>query len=91
MKLDIEKLKEIYGEQIVIDIHENMDSLVENINCLISYGFKDPYDVVETNPYLFLVLPETFQEKMEKLTQKLGVEFVEKLSEDMSLWSEIDD
>ncbi len=91
MKLDIEKLKEIYGENIVVDIHENMDSLVENMNCLISYGFEDPYDIVETNPYLFLVLPETFQEKMEKLIQKLGVEFVEKLSEDMSLWSEIDD
>lgn len=91
MKLGIEKLKEIYGESIVLDIQENMDSLVENMNTLISYGFSDPYDVVETVPYLCMSTPEVFQEKMEKLIDKLGVEFVEKLSEDNSLWGEIDD
>ncbi len=91
MNLDIEKLKEIYGENIVVDLHENMDSLVENMNTLISYGFKDPYDMVESNPYIFLTLPETFQEKIEKVIQKLGVNFVEQIEENMSLWSEIDD
>ena len=91
MKLDLEKLKEIYGESIVIEIEKNMDSFIDNINHLITYGFKDPYDVVETNPYLFLNTPETFKEKMEKLIQKLGVNYIEKLGEDISLWSEVDD
>ena len=91
MKIEMEKLKEIYGDSIVLDMKENMDSLVDNMNLLVSYGFEDPCDVVETVPYLCLKTPEIFQEKLEQLMEKLGVDFVEKLSEDNSLWGEIDD
>ena len=91
MRLEIEKLREIYGDSIIADMQENMDSLAENMNLLVSYGFKDPYDIVETVPYICLLEPEQFQEKLDRLVEKLGVEFVEKLSEDNSLWGDVDD
>ena len=91
MKWNMDKLKEIYGESIIWEIKENLDSVVANMNYIKSIGFSDPYDVIETNPYLFLLDEENFKDKIEKLTQKLGVNFVEKLEEDSSLWGDIDD
>ena len=88
MKLNVEKIREIYGDSIVFELKDNMDNLVDNLNFLISKKIEDPYDVVETNPYLFLQSPETFQEKINSLIERLGVEYVEKLSEDSSLWGD---
>ena len=82
MKLNIDKLKEIYGTSLILEIKDNMDNVVKNLNYISSIGFKDPYDVIETNPYIFLELPELFQEKIESLSKKIGVDFIEKIEED---------
>ena len=46
---------------------------------------------METNPYMFLYDKKIFVDKMDKLIKKLGVEYIEKLEDDFSLWGEIYD
>ena len=91
MKLNLNKIIEIYGEGSIYEFQENIEDVVNNINYLSKKGFRDIYDIVETNPYLFLQPSDIFEEKIEKLIEKLGVEWIEKLEEDFSLWGEVDD
>ncbi len=91
MVLNIEKLKEIYGETVLYDIKENLDSIIANINYLLSKKFKDIFDIFETYPYLFMNTPEVFQKKVDSLIEKLGVEYIEKLEHNYSLWGEVND
>ena len=91
MKLDVEKIKEIYGNQAIYELKENLEDVIYNMNTLANHGFTDIYDIVEKNPYLFTKPTDIFEEYLEKLIQKLGVNFIEKLENDNSLWGEIND
>ena len=64
MKLDTDKLKEIYGESILYDIKENLEDISDNMNYLKTKKFTDIYDIFETNPYLFFNTPDIFQNKV---------------------------
>ncbi len=90
MKMNLDKIKEIYGESAIIEIKNNIDDVVQNINTCISLHFRDVYDILENNPYIFLQPSDLFEEKIKSLIQKLGVEYIEKLEEDMTLWGEME-
>ena len=91
MKLDIDKIEDIYGNSSIYELKDNMNELIENMNYLVSRGFTDVYDIVEKYPYMFLIDKKVFKEKVSNLINKLGVEFIEKLEKDFTLWGEIDD
>ena len=91
MVLNTDKLKEIYGETVLYDIKENLDSIIANINYLLSKKFKDVYDIFETYPYLFMNTQEVFQKKVDGLIERLGVEYIEKLEQNYTLWGEVND
>ena len=91
MKLDTDKLKEIYGESILYDIKENLEDISDNMNYLKTKKFTDIYDIFETNPYLFFNTPDVFQNKVNSLIEKLGVDYIEKLENNYNLWGEVDD
>ncbi len=91
MKFDIEKIREIYGDNIILDMREVKDLIVQNMNYLLSRGYKDIEEAFERNPYLFLEEEDIFQKKIDKLIEVLGVDYVEILSQDSSLWSVIED
>ena len=91
MKINIDKIEEIYGRNMIYNFQENIESIIENINYLRKLGFKDIYDIVETNPYLFLLDTTIFKDKIKLLQEKLGVEYIEKLEEKYTLWGEINE
>lgn len=91
MKIDLNKIQEIYGDSSIYEIKNHLDQVIDNMNYLVSLGFNDVYNIVETNPYMFLYDKKIFVDKMDKLIKKLGVEYIEKLEDDFSLWGEIYD
>ncbi len=91
MKLNLKKIQEIYGNSSIYEIEDHLDIIVNNMNYLVSLKFNNVYSILETNPYMFLYDNNRFKEKVNNLIQKLGVEYIEKLDNDISLWGEIYD
>lgn len=91
MKLNLKKIQEIYGNSSIYEIENHLDIIVNNMNYLVSLKFNNVYSILETNPYMFLYDNNRFKEKINNLIQKLGVEYIEKLDNDISLWGEIYD
>lgn len=91
MKIDLNKIKEVYGENTLYEIKNHIEEITSNMSFLASIGFKDVIDIFENNPYMFLYTPLIFKEKVNKLLDKLGFDYIEKLENDISLWGELDD
>ena len=91
MKLDLKRIEEIYGKSSIYEFKENMDEVITNLNYLLSRGFNNVYTILENNPYIFFLDTNIFEERVNNLIDKLGVEYIEKLEEDFTLWGEIDD
>ena len=89
MKIDFMKIKEIYGEDALIACNENIDELVKNINYLISLGFDDYEDIIERFPLAFVDEHEAVKEKVDKLIEELGDDYLNILGEDMGLWERL--
>ena len=91
MELDLQKIQEIYGNNAIKEIKEDQESFISNTNYLKGKGFTNIFEIIEQNPYLFLEDEAIFQDKIDKIIQILGVEYIEKLEEDMNLWSLLDE
>lgn len=91
MGIDIDKILEIYGNSSIYEINDNMDELKANMKYLYDKGIEDVLNIIELYPYMFLQDRNTFKEKTDNLLNKLGVDYIEKLSEDFNLWSEVDE
>lgn len=91
MNLDIERVSEIYGESIIKEISTNIETLTNNIKYLENRHIDNADEVFDLYPYAFLQDEDTFKEKIDKLILTLGIEYVEKLQEDMTLWSILDE
>ena len=89
MKYDLDKIKEIYGESSIYELQDNIDELISNMKYLSKLGFNNIYDIVSTHPYMFLIDEEIFKNKVDILISDLGVEYIEKLDEDTSLWERV--
>lgn len=89
MNIDFGKISEIYGTDALIACNDNIDDLVKNINYLVKLGFDDYEDIIERFPLAFVDDHEEVKEKINKLIEKLGINYIEILSEDMSLWEEL--
>ena len=63
MILDLDKIREIYGDSSIEELNDNIETLSNNMNYLIKLGFDDVYDMVSLYPYMFLIEEETFKEK----------------------------
>ncbi len=91
MNLDLEKVSEIYGESIIKDISSNVGALMNNLKYLEKLQFNNADEIFEQYPYAFLQDEDTFKEKIDNLILTLGVEYIEKLQEDMTIWSILDE
>ena len=91
MKISLDRIQEIYGESAIYEIKDHLDDVLNNMQYLVSKGFKDVYFILQTNPYIFLYDEKTFKRKANDLFNKLGVEYIEKLEEDFSLWGDMND
>lgn len=90
MKINIQKMKEVYGEEIAEIMIENEENIKANIETLKKYGFKDIEGIIEMYPSVMMNFPKQFKGKVEKLKNIYGENFVNKIENDISLLEIID-
>ena len=90
MEIDLEKLEEIYGKSLVKEMHDDIENLIENMKYLNKLEFDDIYDIIEINPYLFLIDNNEFIKRLNDLITSLGIEYLQILAEDTSYWGKIE-
>lgn len=83
--VDFDKISEIYGEEVLREMQENMDEVIKNVNYMYMLEFNDVEDMFEREILLFLYDHDTFKDKLNKLIYKLGLNYVEKIENDLSL------
>ena len=87
MNINFNKIKEIYGNEILNMIKENQEIVIKNIKYLYSLGFRDIEDIFEREVLLFIDID--FKNKMDNLILKLGPDYVDIIENDLSLLEEI--
>lgn len=90
MEINLEKLEEIYGKSLVKEMHDDIENLIENMKYLDKLEFDDIYDIIEVNPYLFLIDNNEFIKRINDLITFLGIEYLQILAEDTSYWGNIE-
>ena len=91
MNVNLDKINELYGNEIILLMKENFEIIENNIKYLKEKGFIDVEDFIECYPYSFMLSEDVFCDKVDELFHRLGVEAVEKLQNDISLWGDLDD
>lgn len=89
MDINFDKIEEIYGINTVNDIRNNTQEIVKNIYYLNSLGFDDIEDIFESYTLMFLYDNKDFKNIVNKLINKLGINYIEKLEDNMELWGEV--
>jgi len=89
MQLDLEKVIESYGEEIINLIETDMDNVVFNMKYLMELGFSNVEDIFERYTLLFADDPKVFQDKINKLINRLGESFINIIEEDLSVLEEL--
>lgn len=87
MDINFNKIKEIYGNEILNIIKENQENVIENLKYLYKLGFIDIEDIFEREVLLFI--DTDFKTKIDSLIFKLGLNYVEIIENDLSLLEEI--
>lgn len=85
LNIDFERMKEIYGDEIEEIINENIDIIEKNIQFLNDLKFEDAEGIFEMYPDLFMNFPKEFEEKILKLKDQLGENYVEIIENDTSV------
>lgn len=91
MDIDLQKLSQIYGNNIIHDIEDELDNLIANIKYLKKLGFKNVEDIIELYPYVFIKDNIDFEEKVNLLIKKVGISYIELLESDTTLWGWLDE
>ena len=89
MNINISKIKEIYGEEILNDIRNNIEDVNKNISYLVYLKIMDVEDIVERVTPLFINDFDSFKFKIDSLIKKLGLNYVEQIEEDISLLEDL--
>lgn len=89
MNINIDKIKEIYGENSLYEIKNNLDNVINNVNYLIEYNIKNIEEILECYPYIFLMSEEEFKTMIDNYIKELGINYQEELEQDMSLWGRL--
>lgn len=91
MNLDMDRINEIFGKSMIYNIQDNKEDFLQNIKYMQSLRYKKVEDLVELYPETFLLDTAIFQEKVDLLLEKLGVESFEKIEENVELWGSINE
>ncbi len=91
MNLDMDRINEIFGKSMIYNIQDNKEDFLQNIKYMQSLRYKKVEDLVELYPETFLLDTAIFQEKVDLLLEKLGVESFEKIEENVELWGAINE
>lgn len=87
--MDIEKIKEVYGDSVIELINQNIDDISINIKYLKELGFTDVEDIFERYVYIFIEDNATFKSKIDKFINIIGEDYVSILENNMELWEKL--
>ena len=87
-KVDLKKMQEVYGDEIIEMIEANMDIISENILTMKKYKFDDIQWLFEACPSFFMNFPKKFEEKLLKIIEKVGPNYVEYIQENVDILEE---
>ena len=85
MNIDFDKIKEIYGDDTLFEVRNNMKTVINNMNYLVSKNLFNVDDIFERYTLIFLYDENDFKNKVDKLYIKYGTE----IDDNMELWEEI--
>lgn len=89
MGINIEKVEEIYGDDILNLVRENIQDVIKNLNYLEKIEFSDIEDIFERYAPIFICGPMEFEEKINRLIFKLGINYVDIIENDLSILEEL--
>jgi hypothetical protein len=84
-RINLEKMKEVYGSEILEIILDNIDIVEKNIEYLDMLKFDDTVGIFERCPIVFTCFPNDFKNKIDKLIQEIGENYVEIIEDDIGL------
>lgn len=87
-KIDLKKMQEVYGNEIIEMIEVNMDIISKNILTMKKYKFDDIQWLFEACPSFFMNFPKQFEEKFKKIIEKVGPNYVEYIQENVEILEE---
>ena len=87
--MNLEKIKEIYGEDIYEDIINNKELVMNNINYLNSKNITIIEDIIERYGIILLYEEDEFKDKIDSLINKLGDNYIEELENNVDLLEEL--
>jgi hypothetical protein len=89
MNINYSKIDEIYGTDILEQIKNNFDDVSKNVMYLVKLNIEDVDDIFERYAIIFICNNKEYINKVNKLINKLGENYIEILGMDMSLWEEL--
>lgn len=90
MIVNYDKIIEIYGENCLTLILENIQNVEKNINYLNALGYTDTIDIFERYPYLFIKTELEFKNQINKLINKLGFDHVNIIENNLDLLEKLE-
>jgi hypothetical protein len=89
MNIDFEKIKTIYGEEIIKNIVDNKEEIQKNINYLYYLNFNDVENIFERTAPLFIDSNKTFKNKIDNLINRIGNNYVEEIENNLGLLEDL--
>ena len=87
--MNLEKIKKIYGEEILQALIDNKEEVQKNIYYMLRLDFDDTEDIFERVTPLFITDSKTFKNKIDGLIKKLGPDYVNIIESDLGLLEEL--
>ena len=88
-KVELKKMKEVYGSEIYEILLENIEIIEKNLRYLKELKFDDFIGIFERYPIIFTCFPKDFKNKIDCLIKRLGEDYVEIIENDVGLIEEI--
>lgn len=86
MKIQLDKIKELYGENTLYEIKSNIDIISDNLSYLGKYQITNIDEIFMRYPYVFITSPESFKTVIDNFIEKIGLNYQEELERNMTLW-----
>lgn len=90
MKINYDKIKELYGIDYLYLIKDNIEDIKLNIDYLCKLGFNDVEDIFERYTCIFIKDNNEFELMFNKLITKLGNDYVEKIENELDILEELE-
>lgn len=89
MEIDFKKIEKIYGIEMLELVRDNFDDITNNINYMKKLEFTDIEDIFERYIPIFICSNKEFKDKINNLVNKLGIDYVSIIENDLSILEEL--